>query len=140
MSLGLLLFGLAAQTGAPEAAPEAAGQPVSTIQIPRIVPERRCAGDPAEAEIVVCGRRDRTERYRLRGAGRSPSSQRGGTSWSARVAEQGERDRYGSQAVGPSGYLQGGRQMVRVWRVDREERERAKREEARLINEGAAPE
>ena len=136
MSLGLLLFGLAAQA----AGGEPAGEPASTIEIPRIVPRRRCGEHSAEAEIVVCGRRDETEKYRMRGTGRSPSAQRGGTSWGARVAEQGERDRYGSQTVGPSGYLQGGHQLVREWRVEREERERAKREETRLIDEGAAPE
>ena len=130
MSLGLLLFGLAAQA--------AAGEPHDDIKIPRIVPERRCGGNPADAEIVVCGRRDETEKYRLRGTGRSRASHRGWSSWGARVAEQGERDRYGSQAVGPSGYLQGSRQLVREWRVEREEQERAKREEARMIDEAAS--
>jgi hypothetical protein len=70
----------------------------------------------------------------MRGTGRTRASERVGTSWGAQVAEQGERDRYGSQTVGPSGYLQAGRQLVREWRVDREERARAKREEARMID------
>ena len=125
MSLGLLLFGLAQA---------AADEPVAGIKFPRIVPKRECAVDPAEAEIVVCGRQGQSERYRMRGTGRTRASERVGTSWGAQVAEQGERDRYGSQTVGPSGYLQAGRQLVREWRVDREERARAKREEARMID------
>jgi hypothetical protein len=125
LSVGLLLFLAAAQA--------AAEQP-GEIVIPRIVPKRQCATAPDD-EIVVCGRMDETERYRMRGTGRSRASERGGTSWGARVAEQGERERYGSQTVGPSGYLQGGLQRTREWRAERDEREAAKRQEARMIED-----
>jgi hypothetical protein len=125
-----LLLGLAAQA--------AVGDPAGEREIPRIVRPRDCGSDRSEGEIVVCGRKEDPEKYRMRGEGRSPlSSWRSGQSWGALAAEEEQRSRYGSQTVGPFGYLQYGAQQVREWRLDRAEMAKAKRDLDRMIDEAA---
>lgn len=126
MSLTLLL-GLAAQAAA--IAPQG--------ELPRIVRPDDCGAETGDEEIVVCGRKENQEKYRMRGTGRSSAPWRSGESWSALVSEDEQRSSYGSQTVGPFGYLQFGRQQVREWRLEREQMAKARRDELWSIGEAA---
>src|SRR4051794_5064699 len=81
-------------------------QPTPTI-FPHAVDDTRCATPAREGEVVVCGRRRESDRYRipieLRDHG--PIDAR---SESPVTAQREERslDQFGAQTVGPGGYLQ----------------------------------
>jgi len=92
------------------------GEPVPT---PRIIDTLPC-GNPGE-EIVVCGRRQRTEPYRIPVELRQEPLTSRNYSWAARARDEREADRYDGQAVGPSGFLNHSKQVVCQWRAERQE-------------------
>ncbi len=85
----------------------------------RIIDSLPCQG-PAE-EIVVCGRRPGTERYRIPlGLREEPLTARN-YSWSARARDEREAARYDGQTIGPSGWLNHSREVDCQWRAERME-------------------
>ena len=122
------LVGLIAVSG------RVAAQTVEPLRVlPRLVPDpcRQAATDPDE--VVVCGRRDDQDRYRLAPVFRDSSPGREGTSWGAQVREQLERSRFDSQTVGPGGYLQAGRERDYNWRQERRQIQEERRAQERAI-------
>lgn len=98
-----------------------AQQAVPTFKL--VDPNADCRRQVADSDdIVVCGRKDESSQYRippdLRGTG--PIDSRN-TSRVARNRDDEVRSRYGSQTVGPSGYLQYSRQIDCEWRVARQQ-------------------
>jgi hypothetical protein len=100
----------------------AAGAQDVSVTMPRIVPEEACPERPERPdEIVVCGQREEESPYRV------PQEFRGQTShedrdasWDARVRDEEALQRFGSQNVGPFGYLQRGREMYCGWLAERQ--------------------
>ena len=83
---------------------------------------RAASGD----EIVVCGRRPETERYRIPKELRDqPSDDPENTSWAVRAESLEYVGRTGTQScstVGPGGFTGCWDQMVRAWRAERAQR------------------
>ena len=76
----------------------------------------------ADDEIVVCGRRPESERYRIPESLREPSEHPENESWAARAESLEYVGRTGIQScstVGPGGVSGCWEQMVRAWREDR---------------------
>lgn len=106
------LLSVTAATVAAAAQPPSADGPLT-----RIVPDLDCGAPSTQDEIVVCGRRD-SEAYRIPKQFRDlPTFEDRDASWSTRLKDEGSLRRYSDQMVGPSGYLQYGRQLDCQWRV-----------------------
>jgi hypothetical protein len=99
------------------AQPPLVGPPAPTAPKPKCVPSA-----PDAEEIVVCGERyDEDSPYRipreLRERGQIDQQDQ---SWDARVRDLESLDQYGSQTVGPFGYMQNSRQRDCEYRADRQ--------------------
>ena len=88
-------------------------------ELPRIVDSLPCRG-PGE-EIVVCGRRPRTEQYRIPVELREEPLTARNYSWAARARDEREAARYDGQAIGPAGAFSRSRQVDCEWRAERME-------------------
>ena len=102
--------------------PAAQAQPVVGPPAP-ITPKPECKpSKPGDEEIVVCGERyDPDSPYRipreLRNRGPVDDRQ---MSWDARVRDLDSVTQYGSQTVGPFGYMQRSRQQNCEWLAERQ--------------------
>jgi hypothetical protein len=94
------------------------GPPPSQLALARIGPAPGCAYGPQDPDaIVVCGRRG--QGMRVPGARPGDQDYRGEQSWGARVGTGDRMRRWGSQTVGPFGYLQHSQQIADEWRAAR---------------------
>ena len=74
-------------------------------------------------EVVVCGRNEENSPYRVPRAFRNlETHDDADASHAARQADMAAVERYGSQNVGPAGYLQRSREIDCQWRVAQQER------------------
>lgn len=119
MNLSGLLQSVAAANVAalaPSAEPER-----PAVVMPRIIADAPCEDDLANV-IVVCGRTDRDDDYRIPEAVREePVFRQRDTSWAIRTRSEDSLQRYSDQTVGPSGFLQHSRQIDCEWRMARQE-------------------
>lgn len=114
----LLLLALLPIAGA------AAGQTVGPPAPAPIVKQPDCDPEAAEDnEIVVCGDRyDENSPFRVPKQFRNQRSDEDRhASWTARIQDEESLSQFGSQTVGPSGYLQNSRQRDCEWRAARQE-------------------
>ncbi len=117
---GLLQLGAAAIVAV--LVPLAQAPTQSTVATPRIVPDTQCEDRPEGEDIVVCGRRDRNNDYRIPEPLREqPSSDPRNVSWAARAKDEASLQRFSDQTTGPAGYLQHNRQVDCEWRAARQE-------------------
>ena len=96
----------------------ATADPAEPPAIPRSIDELPC-GAPGE-EIVVCGRRSRTEPYRIPAPLREQPLMSRNYSWSARARDAREADRYSGPPVGAGSFARS-RQTECEWRAERQE-------------------
>jgi hypothetical protein len=119
------LIWLAAGTPAPARAGHAAQDSARTA--PVIVPRADCSASAGADEILVCGRRNDREKYRIPEGFRDEPISRDGTSWAARSRELQESQRNEDQVSGPFAYIKWMDELVRDWRADRDEKARVQR-------------
>ena len=96
-----------------------AGEPPASGGLPRIIDLLPCLG-PAD-EIVVCGRRPTTERYRIPAELRQAPMTTRNYSWAARARDELEAGRYEDQVTGPGGAFNRSRQRDCEWRAERQQ-------------------
>ena len=92
--------------------------PVEPPALPRAIDQLPCSA-PGE-EIVVCGRRSRTEPYRIPMTLREAPLTARNYSWSARARDAREADRYSGPPVGAGSFARS-RQTECEWRAERQE-------------------
>jgi hypothetical protein len=92
--------------------------PVEPSTLPRAIDQLPCSA-PGE-EIVVCGRRSRTEPYRIPMTLREVPLTARNYSWSARARDAREADRYNGPPVGAGSFARS-RQTECEWRAERQE-------------------
>jgi hypothetical protein len=93
----------------------------------RLIAPPNCRGDRAPGEIVVCGRREKEEPYRMPEIFRDESARTPETAWSTRVLDFDQESRDGDVTSGPNGYLAYPKKMLREWRAERKEIERQRK-------------
>jgi hypothetical protein len=116
-SAALALAAVAALAPAPSAAQS--GEKINRI----IVYGRDACPRGTGDEIVICGRRPESERYRIPEQLREPSANPENESWAARAESLEYVGRTGIQScstVGPGGFTGCWDQMVRAWRAERQ--------------------
>ena len=91
----------------------------SPLALPRITDTLPCSG-PAE-EIVVCGRRPRTERYRIPVELRERPLTAQDYAWATRARDEREAGRYEDQVSGPGAAYNRSRQVDCQWRAERQQ-------------------
>lgn len=96
----------------------AAADPVEPPALPRAIDQLPCSA-PGE-DIVVCGRRPRTEPYRIPTPLREAPLVSRNYSWSARARDAREADRYSGPPVGAGSFARS-RQTECEWRAERQE-------------------
>lgn len=114
----LLTLSLAIGAPAALAQPPVVGPPAPITAQPECEPS-----DPDAEEIVVCGERyDEDSPYRIPRALRERGQiDQQNHSWDARVRDLESLDQFGSQTVGPFGYMQNSRQRDCEWRAARQQ-------------------
>ena len=114
--LGLLPLAAASVAGG-----QVAAQPGVEPAMPRIVEDRDCdQGDGAD-DIIVCGRRAPSDRYRIPPELREDRTNPVNPSWAARARDGREIGRSDGQTVGPAGAFKHSLEVECRWRAERQQ-------------------